>query len=172
MSIRNELSRKLQTMRRRCAPIALAMGLLACSQTEPPVRTVVDFMADSDAIEMKLISCRADRRAAVKDAECANAKTAANRLALEDERAAFEKLREEATSELDAIRAERSRLERALDEREAVLRTRAEAKIAEGKTLTAEEARAIGIDPNGSLLVKPEDGGRDKRTGDGDTGDE
>ncbi|MFK8051912.1 MAG: EexN family lipoprotein [Woeseiaceae bacterium] len=142
-------------------PTTLTLGLTllviaGCSRHEEPVRSIDDFIADPDATDAKLLYCRNDRRAAVNDAECSHARTAASRLAIADERAEFEKLKKEAASELSALRAERARLENARDARQTSLRRSAERKLASGQTLTADEALAIGVDPNGSLLVEGE----------------
>lgn len=145
-----------RTLPRLAIVMAVACALVAgCQREEPPIRSIEEFVADPNAVDTKLLICRSDRRAAASDVECSNARAAANRIAIAEERAEFEMLKKEAASELAALRSQRTRMEQALESRQQSLKLTAERKLAQGQSLTPEEARAIGIDPKGSLLVGP-----------------
>lgn len=109
-------------MRRAAALLITALALAGCEEPEP--RSVAEFMENEAALHGTLLRCENDR-ASVMEAECSNARQAAARIAVIEERAvlrardqAFERARAEYRLQLD---------------RERELRRKAEAEAAEAR---------------------------------------
>jgi hypothetical protein len=107
-------------MKQVLAMLLAALAIAGCEEKQP--RTVAEFMENEAALHGTLARCeRAD--GAAQDAECANARRAAERLATIEERAltkareqAFERARAEYRSQLDRERELRRRAEAAAAE--------------------------------------------------------
>ncbi|MEM7611427.1 MAG: EexN family lipoprotein [Pseudomonadota bacterium] len=144
---------KVNSVSKAAAIMACAALLGACSQEQPRPRSVIQFVEDPPSIDAKLVICRADRVKAAEDPECRNARAAANRLAAEEEEQRRARLERESQRQLESIRRQQAASDAQQQARKATLAELAEAKIAAGRPLTADEARAIGIDPATSSLV-------------------
>lgn len=130
-----------------------AVLLAAGCESEAEPRTTEDFLADTVAMDSKLLICREDRRAAARDPECKAARLAASRVAAIKEAAEREENEEQSQAEVDRLRDIQDSRDEAARQRQAQLVRTAESKLEQGLKLTPEEARAIGIDPESSVLV-------------------
>lgn len=108
-------------MRYAVASLVAVLALSGCTEKQP--RTVGEFMESEAALYGTLLRCE-NERAAADDAECRNARQAAERLAVIEERA-ISKAREQAF--VTAREEYRARLDR---ERELRVRAEAEAEAA------------------------------------------
>lgn len=95
--------------------VAIAI-VSACSEVEPPPHTVSEFIENSILLEATIVRCARDRSKLRYEAECVNAREAANRLAAiaEEERrkglaAESERKRRELRRSQDAAEAARRR---------------------------------------------------------------
>ena len=140
--------------------VAALVAILCAGCTEQPAeyRSAEDFVEDTVALDAKLVACQKDRRAAVRDPECKAARQAANRVAMAEDAARRQRLEAESAAQLSRLRRAREAEDRVEAERERELIKTAEAKIAAGQPLSSAEARAIGIDPDNSVLVNPDVG--------------
>ncbi|MEM6818455.1 MAG: EexN family lipoprotein [Pseudomonadota bacterium] len=130
------------------------MVLAACGPAETQVRTVTDFLGDTVAMDAKILECRKDRKMAVRDPECKAARQAAARLSAAQEEARRDAREKASEAELNRLRRQQEARDEADERRRAQLVASAESKIESGQALTPEEARAIGIDPDSSVLVE------------------
>ncbi len=104
-------------MRHAIAPLIAVLALAGCKEPEP--RTVAEFMENEAALHGTLLRCERERDA-VLEAECNNARQAAARIAVIEERAilkardqAFERARAEYRTQLDQERELRRKAEAA-----------------------------------------------------------
>jgi hypothetical protein len=67
------------------ASVLAAVVVAGCDSPEPRVRTVNDFADDPAVLQGVISRCDADKRGAAKDAECANARAAMERLGKVDD---------------------------------------------------------------------------------------
>ncbi|MEL6870076.1 MAG: EexN family lipoprotein [Pseudomonadota bacterium] len=146
----------IRSTKQRLSVLFAVIGLSACGQEAAP-RTVEDFEQNPSALDMKLVVCQQDRRTAVKDVECKNARTAAGIIARKEELEREKQLRRRSEQQLDALRRDREALDSAAREQRRILIERAEAKIALGQALTSSEALALGLDPENSVLSEGAD---------------
>ncbi len=145
--------RDVTVQRKIVVAAALCVALGGCAPEQKP-RTIADFEADRSALDAKLVSCRADRRAAIEDPECQSARTAANRIAMAEESERKARLEKDSQRQLDALRRRQAVADSQSQARQAALATAAEQKLANGLPLTDAEARALGIDPENSTLTR------------------
>jgi hypothetical protein len=92
-----------------CASLALS-GLAACSHPHAPPASVDDLMEDRVALDGLLLKCNANPQMSLKDADCAAARTASARLALQNERVDVDKRQDEFERSRDALRQAQERL--------------------------------------------------------------
>lgn len=110
--------------------IVVLAALAACEQHEP--RSFQDFMEDAIARDGALARCSRDPVAAAPDVECANARRAAEAVAVAAERARKVELEAQSERRLIALR------DRAALEQEAVEQAAAEAQAAEAAAYEAQ----------------------------------
>ncbi|MEO0574580.1 MAG: EexN family lipoprotein [Pseudomonadota bacterium] len=134
------------------AVFALALVWLAgCAEEEPP-RSVADFEHDRSGLDAKLVACFEDRRMNARDPECKNARTAATKIAKRERAQTDKELERQSEQQLASLRRRRAASDAAAVQQREALVDRAEAKVALGQALTADEARALGLDPETSVL--------------------
>jgi hypothetical protein len=71
----------------RLTYLLLTLSLLAACGREPPPRTVKEFAENPILLEATMVRCGQDRSRTKYDAECVNAREAANKIAVVDEEA-------------------------------------------------------------------------------------
>ncbi len=140
-------------MRYAVAALIAALCLSGCMEKRP--RTVAEFMENEAALYGTLLRCETER-AAADDAECRNARQAAERLAVIEERA-ISKAREQAF--VTAREEYRTRLDR-----ERALRVKAEAEAEEARLralLSAPEEKVDSEEPVPAAQPTPPEGEAD-----------
>ena len=85
-------------------------GLAACSPPHTPPASVDDLIEDRVALDGLLMKCNANQQLALKDADCAAARAASERLALQNERVDLAKREAEFERSRDALRQAQERL--------------------------------------------------------------
>jgi hypothetical protein len=95
--------------RSACACLALA-GLAACNHAHTPPASVDDLMEDRVALDGLLMKCNANQQMSLKDPDCAAARTASGRLAVQNERVDVDKRQAEFERSRDALRQAQERL--------------------------------------------------------------
>ena len=140
-------------------PAVLGLVVLGLTGCEPPPepRTIDDFLEDSIAMDAKLRACRNDRKMAARDPECKAARQAAAKLSAAEQAAQQDRMQKSSEEELDRLRRQQQARYEAAEQRRQRMKDSAERKLENGEPLTAEEARLLGIDPDSSVLVKPDD---------------
>jgi hypothetical protein len=88
---------------RNTAVIAVMVLLTACTK-EPPPPSVSEFMENSILLESAMVRCARNRSETKYEAECVNAREAANRLATAEEQARREKLEAQSERKRQALR--------------------------------------------------------------------
>lgn len=99
---------------RAMSTMALLGGLLSACTSELPPRSVEQFMSDNPALQATLARCREGGFEAERDAECANARQAAERLGALEEEAKREQREAEFERRRQALREQEAR-DRAAD---------------------------------------------------------
>jgi hypothetical protein len=92
-----------------CACLAWS-GLAACSHPHTPPASVDDLMDDRVALDGLLMKCNANQQMSLRDPDCATARTASVRLAVQNERVDVVKRQEEFERSRDALRQAQERL--------------------------------------------------------------
>ncbi len=84
--------------------VSMIGSLTACENEAPPARSVDEFLDDPIVLEATMVRCAQDRSKTKYDAECVNAREAANRLAAVEEAARSKTLEEQSTRKRRALR--------------------------------------------------------------------
>lgn len=136
---------------KRTALAVAFVCLTGCAKQEPP-RSVADFEHDRSGLDAKLVACFEDRRMNARDPECKNARMAATRIAKLEQTRTNAELERQSEQQLASLRRQRAASDAAAKQKREALIARAEAKVALGQALSPDEARALGLDPETSVL--------------------
>lgn len=89
----------------RLTTVVLGAAVLAgCSEKEPPVRTVTEFVENPILLEAAMVRCSRDRRESRYDPECVNAREAVNRIEAREEETRRAELEARSESKRRALR--------------------------------------------------------------------
>jgi hypothetical protein len=119
--------------------IVVGLGLLAACSEEPPVRSVSEFLDEPLMLEAAMVRCLQNRTATRYDAECVNARQAAQQIEAREDTARRAEL--EAQSERKRLALRRTQA--------AVSQARRRAKENERLRLEAEYLAQFGVLPPG-----------------------
>ena len=92
-------------MAKRPTLLLIAAGLLSgCGQSEPPPRTVTEFLENPFLLEAAMVRCNQDRSGKKYDEECINAREAVKRIQAKEEEARRRELEERSEAKRRALR--------------------------------------------------------------------
>lgn len=116
-----------RTKSTRLAVAICAIGSLAACGDEPPPTSVIEFMEDSILLDATMVRCAQDGARTKYDAECLNAREAADRLAVAAEEARREELEAQSERKRLALRQAREMADEARRRASELKRLREEA---------------------------------------------
>ncbi|MDJ0749755.1 MAG: EexN family lipoprotein [Woeseiaceae bacterium] len=92
-------------MTKRLTSLLIGLGLLAgCGQTEPPPRTVTEFLENPILLEAAMVRCNKDRAGNKYNEECINAREAVKRIQAKEEEARRHELEARSEAKRRALR--------------------------------------------------------------------
>lgn len=92
-------------MTKRLTSLLIGLGLLAgCGQTEPPPRTVTEFLENPILLEAAMVRCNQDRAGSRYNEECINAREAVKRIQAREEEARRHELEARSEAKRRALR--------------------------------------------------------------------
>ena len=92
-------------MTKRLTSLLIGMGLLVgCGSSEPPPRTVTEFLENDILLEAAMVRCNQDRVGKRYDQECINAREAVKRIQAKEEEARRRELEARSESKRRALR--------------------------------------------------------------------
>ena len=92
-------------MTKRLTSLLIGLGLLAgCGSSEPPPRTVTEFLENEHLLEAAMVRCNQDRSRSKYNQECINAREAVNRIEAREEEARRRELEARSEAKRRALR--------------------------------------------------------------------
>ena len=92
-------------MAKRLTSLLIGLGLLAgCGESEPPPRTVTEFLENPILLEAAMVRCNQDRSGNKYNQECINAREAVKRIQAKEEEARRRELEERSEAKRRALR--------------------------------------------------------------------